>query len=147
MERLATVILFLWSITVLGQSVPTAQQRKDIIQLIDTYSRARETRDTILLKTILTSDIDQLVSTGEWREGLASATKGMQRSTASNPGTRSLTVEKIRLITFTSAIVDCNYVITSENGSLRKMWSTFVVVQDKSKWRIAAIRNMLPAAQ
>jgi len=30
-------------------------------------------------------------------------------------------------------------------GGDRKMWSTFVMTRDSNGWRIAAIRNMLPA--
>jgi uncharacterized protein (TIGR02246 family) len=128
-------------------TAPTTQQRKDIHALIDKYSEAREKRDTMLLKNILTNDIDQLVSTGEWRKGLDSAVKGMQNSSASNPGTRTLRIENIRLFNPTSGIVDCRYEIRNPDGSIRKMWSTFIVVNEKSMWRISAIRNMLPAGR
>ena len=49
------------------------KQQKAITSLIDQYSQAREKRDTVLLKTILTPDVDQLVSTGEWRVGINAA--------------------------------------------------------------------------
>jgi hypothetical protein len=49
---------------------PSEKQRKDIMTLIDEYSLARKLRDTMLLKKILTADVDQLVSTGEWRSGI-----------------------------------------------------------------------------
>jgi len=131
-----------------GQTlVSNDKQRKDIHALIDQYSEAREKRDTILLKKILTTDIDQLVSTGEWRDGLKTAVKGMLNSSAAIPGTRTLTVEKLRLLSPTSAIVDCRYEIKNPDGTLRKMWSTFMVVTDKGTWKISAIRNMLPSAQ
>ena len=127
-------------------AAPTEKQRKDIAAVIDNYSQAREKRDTVLLKRILTSDIDQLVSTGEWRDGMAASVQGMLRSSASTPGTRTLTIEKLRLLTATSALVDCKYEILNADGSPRKMWSTFVVVSDKGAWKISAIRNMLPTA-
>jgi hypothetical protein len=126
-------------------SMPNDQQRKDISSLIDSYSLAREKKDTVLLKRILTNDVDQLVSTGEWRDGLGTAVKGMLRSSASAPGTRTLTVDKIRMLTDKSAIVDCKYNIQNDDGTRRKMWSTFVVVSENGKWKISAIRNMLPA--
>ena len=122
-------------------------QRKSIDALIDQYSQAREKRDTVLLKSMLTTDIDQLVSTGEWRDGIASSVKGMLNSSASNPGTRTLNIEKLRLLNQHSAIVDCNYEIQNADGTLRKMWSTFIVVLDQGKWKISAIRNMLPTRQ
>lgn len=129
------------------QDAPTAKQRKELTELIDKYSMAREHRDTVLLKNILTQDIDQLVSTGEWRNGLGVAVKGMLRSSASTPGTRTLTVDKIKLLSTTSAIIDCRYEIQNPDGSMRKMWSSFIAVLVKGEWRISSIRNMLPAGQ
>ncbi len=123
----------------------TNQQRKAITDLIDQYAQARERSDTVLLKAILTPDIDQLVSTGEWREGIRSAIEGMLRSSANSPGTRTLSVAKIQKLNSTTAIVDCRYEIQNTNGSTRKMWSTFIVVMDKKAWKIRSIRNMLPA--
>ena len=119
--------------------------RKTITSLIDQYSQAREKRDTVLLKSILTSDVDQLVSTGEWRVGINAAVEGMMRSSANSPGTRTLVVEKIRPISPSSAIVDCRYEIKNMDGTARKMWSTFIVVADKGIWKIMSIRNMLPS--
>jgi len=126
-------------------SMPSARQQKDIALLIDKYSEAREKKDTVLLKSILASDVDQLVSTGEWRTGINASVKGMLRSSASSPGTRTLQIEKTRLLDATCAIVDCKYEINNADGTPRKMWSTFVVVTDKGAWKISAIRNMLPS--
>ena len=126
-------------------AAPSEQQRKEISSLIDQYSQAREQKDTVLLKAILTTDIDQLVSDGEWRTGRNSAVQGMLKSSASRPGTRKLTIEKIRLLNPNSAIVDCRYEIQNSDGTLRKMWSTFIVVSTKRVWKITAIRNMLPS--
>jgi uncharacterized protein (TIGR02246 family) len=125
----------------------TDQQRKAITSLIYQYSEAREKRDTALLKTILTSDVDQLVSTGEWRNGIGTAVEGMLKSSANSPGTRTLAVDKIRMFNPTTAIVDCKYEIQNTDSTLRRMWSTFIVVSDKKAWKISAIRNMLPASK
>jgi len=122
-------------------------QKKNIYSLIDKYSEAREKRDTILLKNILTTDVDQLVSTGEWRNGVAASVKGMLSSSANSPGTRTLTVDKLRMLNLTSAIVDCRYEITNPDNTARKMWSTFMVISEQGVWKITAIRNMLPASQ
>lgn len=119
--------------------------QKAITSLIDQYSQAREKRDTVLLKTILTTNVDQLVSTGEWRVGIKAAVEGMMKSSANTPGTRTLHIEKIQTITASSAIVDCRYEIQNADGTARKMWSMFIVIADKKTWKIMAIRNMLPA--
>jgi len=146
------LLLLLSNITVTcfsyGQdNAPDHNQQKAIASLIDQYSQAREKSDTVLLKAILTTDVDQLVSTGEWRNGIGAAVQGMLKSSAGNPGTRTLTVDKIRMFNSNNAIVDCKYEIQNTDGSIRKMWSTFIVVADKGTWKISAIRNMLPAGQ
>ena len=135
------------SVDVSGQASPrpTDKNTKEIYSLIDQYSQAREKSDTVLLKGILTPDIDQLVSSGEWRTGIAGSMKGMVRSSSNNPGERTLTVDKVRFLDRGVAIADARYEIKNADGSIRKMWSTFVVVQQKGKWKISAIRNMLPA--
>lgn len=124
---------------------PDDDQRKAITFLIDQYSQAREKSDTGLLKKILTTDVDQLVSTGEWRMGIGAAVQGMLKSTANSPGIRTLHVENIRILNPVTAIVDCKYEIQNTSGNIRKMWSTFLVVAEKELWKITAIRNMLPA--
>ena len=68
-----------------------SKQQQAIKSLIDQYAQAREKQDTVLLKSILTEDIDQLVSSGEWRRGMEGAMEGMMRSSSSNPGDRTLT--------------------------------------------------------
>jgi len=125
---------------------PSDSQRKTISSLIDQYSRAREKRDTALLKSILTEDVDQLVSTGEWRNGIGASVEGMLKSSAEKPGTRTLTVDKIRMFNASSGIVDCKYEIQNADGTIRKMWSTFIVFFDRKIWKISAIRNMLPGS-
>jgi hypothetical protein len=149
MKNIFLLLLFNVTATLFlqAQNIPNDKQKKDIYSLIDKYSQAREKRDTSLLKTILTTDVDQLVSTGEWRNGIASSVQGMLKSSANTPGTRTLTVDKIRMINSTGAIVDCKYEIQNTDNTLRKMWSSFIVVSDKGIWKISAIRNMLPAGQ
>lgn len=149
MKRIALLsLLFIISKSSLfAQQAPTEQQQKAITHLIDQYSEAREKIDTNLLKSILTTDIDQLVSNGEWRKGIASAVAGMVKSSSSQPGTRTLKVESIKMLNATTAITDCRYEITNTDGSIRKMWSAFILVNEKGKWKISAIRNMLPSTQ
>ena len=100
-----------------------------------------------MLKTVLTEDVDQLVSTGEWRNGISASVRGMLKSSAEKPGMRTLTIDKIRMFNANSAIVDCKYEIQNTDVTSRKMWSTFIVLLNKGIWKISAIRNMLPGGQ
>ena len=119
-------------------------QVQAIHSVIDQYAEARESRDTVLLQNVLTHDVDQLVSTGEWRNGITASVKGMLNSSANTPGTRTLTIEKLRPVGQHVVIVDCKYEIRNPDNTIRRMWSTFVLVSEADKWRICAIRNMLP---
>jgi uncharacterized protein (TIGR02246 family) len=149
MKKITLLFLFCLS----GSSMLFSQQNADpqqqiaITHLIDQYSEAREKIDTNLLKSVLTTDLDQLVSNGEWRKGIASAVAGMVRSSSTQLGTRTLKVESIKMLNPATAIADCRYEITNADGSIRKMWSSFIVVNEKGKWKISSIRNMLPASQ
>jgi hypothetical protein len=113
--------------------------------VVNSYSQARTGGDSLLLSQILTAETDQLVSSGVWRKGKEEAMRGMGRSSENNPGTRTLEVEQIRLLTSDCAIADARYEIKNEDGTERKMWSTFLLVRTPHGWKISAIRNMLPA--
>jgi uncharacterized protein (TIGR02246 family) len=143
------ICFYLIASTFLSAQDTTANkdQKQAIYSLIDQYTQAREKRDTVLLISLLTTDVDQLVSSGEWRQGISGATAGMMRSSESNPGTRSIKIEKIRFLNPEAAIVDARYEIQNANGTARRMWSTFIVVYKEGNWKITAIRNMLPAGQ
>ena len=133
------------SLLMAQEAVKKNKQNQAIFALIDHYSLARENRDTLLLKKILMPDVDQLVSTGEWRNGIQASVRGMLQSSASTPGTRTLTIDKIKFLNSQNAIVDARYDIKNSDGTDRKMWSTFIVVQHHGEWKISAIRNMLPS--
>jgi hypothetical protein len=147
MKKLLLLLLLNWCFILLSQAqAPTLnnKQRKAVYSLIENYAKARENSDTILLKHILTEDVDQLVSTGEWRNGINEAVQGMLKSSSTNPGTRTLKIEKIRMLNSNCGLVDCRYEIQNPDSTIRKMWSTFIVVTDRRNWKIAGIRNMLP---
>jgi uncharacterized protein (TIGR02246 family) len=121
------------------------QKEQPLYSLIDQYAQARETRDTLLLSQILTDNIDQLVSSGEWRRGIQIAKEGMLRSSSANPGDRTLKVDHVRFLNEKTALIDARYEIANSDGTIRKMWSTFIVINENNRWKITAIRNMLPA--
>ena len=141
-RQITLMALLLGSVLV---STGQSSDEKALSDIIDSYTLARTNKDTVLLKKILTQDVDQLVSTGEWRNGIRVAVQGMLRSSETNSGSRTLKVDKIRLLDNQNAIVDCRYEIENADGTQRKMWSTFIAVKKKGQWKIAGIRNMLPA--
>ncbi|GGC11900.1 hypothetical protein GCM10007205_21270 [Oxalicibacterium flavum] len=116
-----------------------------ITSLVDRHQQARMARDAATIRNLLTEDVDQLVSSGEWRRGIDGALSGMQRSSTQNPGGSTLTVETVRLLDSNTAIADARYELPNSDGSLRRMWSTFVAVRKDGEWKITAIRNMEPS--
>jgi uncharacterized protein (TIGR02246 family) len=129
----------------LGQS----ESRRDeaaIRAIVQRYVDARERRDPKAVETLFTADADQLVSSGEWRKGRDEVVRGAMASSQRTGGTRSIDVESIRMITPDVAIVDGRYNLTGlASGQTRRMWTTLILKRTSQGWRIAAIRNMLPA--
>lgn len=110
------------------------------------YVEAREKQDPQATQALFTADADQLVSSGEWRRGLDNVVKGTMASSKSTGGTRTITVETVRFISKEVAIVDGRYELAGlSGGATRKMWTTLLIAKAGGEWKIAAIRNMLPA--
>ncbi len=141
MKVLSFTTMFLFVGSVLAQS-PEAAVR----QVVADYAAARESQDPVAIEKLFVEDADQLVSSGVWRRGKETMREGMLASSRGNPGGRTITVDTVRFVTDDVAIADARYEIAaSANRAARKMWSTFVIVKTDDGWRIAAIRNMLPA--
>jgi uncharacterized protein (TIGR02246 family) len=123
----------------------TSADEQAIKDLVARYHTARDLDDPAAIGALFTADADQLVSTGEWRRGREALVQGMMKSTQARPGKRTITVETVRMLGPSVAIADARYVIEEEGGEPRRMWSTFVVERTVQGWKIAALRNMLPA--
>jgi uncharacterized protein (TIGR02246 family) len=131
-----------------GLSQVSESRAKDeaaVRDVVKEYVAARERRDPTAVGALFTSDADQLVSSGEWRRGRDELVKGTLASSQRTGGNRTIALQTIRFPNRDVAIADGRYEITGGAGGDRRMWSTFVMVRDGSAWRIAAIRNMLPA--
>ena len=119
----------------------SAQSDDDAIRaLVQKYMDARESQDAQAVGSLFTSDADQLVSSGVWRKGREELVKGTLASSRASTGKRTITLTSIRYLVPAAAIADGRY----ELGE-RKMWTCFVLSKTPAGWKIAAIRNMLPA--
>lgn len=137
---LVTALTGFWQ----GASSTHAKDEAAIRDVVKEYVASRDRRDAAALSALFTNDADQLVSSGEWRRGRDELVKGTLASSQRTGGTRTIVLETIRFPTRDVAIADGRYEITGGAGGDRRMWSTFVMTRDGG-WRIAAIRNMLPA--
>jgi uncharacterized protein (TIGR02246 family) len=132
-------------------SLPLAAAPQDgeeaIRQLVQHYLEARDRNDTAALRGLFVPGADQLVSSGEWRRGREAVVSGTLASSRRTGGNRAITIETVRFLNPDAALADGRYDLTGLPGSgSRHMWSTFVLVRTPAGWRIAAIRNMLPAS-
>lgn len=134
-----------WPIVYSQDTTSNVDQSQGIYELVATYAKARETKDSVLLESILADNVDQLVSSGTWRRGKKESMQGMMKSSAGNPGKRTLKIDKIRFLDSESVLADARYEIQNSDGTVRKMWSTFIIVHEGDGWKITAIRNMLPS--
>jgi uncharacterized protein (TIGR02246 family) len=116
-------------------------------QVIKRYVDAREASDPKAIEPLFTPDADQLVSDGTWRKGREELVRGMLESSKRNPAKRSIAVESVRILSSDVAVADGRYTQKGQAGAKdRDMWTTIIVKRTSDGWRIAAIRNMLPAA-
>ena len=126
----------LWAESPAGES----RDETAIREVVRKYVEAREIIDPHAIEALFTSDADQLVSSGEWRKGRDEVVRGTVASSKNESGKRTITLESIRFLEPTVAIADGRYDLAD-----RHMWSTFLFKRSPDGWRIAAIRNMLPA--
>ena len=140
------LVVFLAAVSSAAAQGPGTQTADEaaVRAVVRNYVNARELRDPAAIEALFTADADHHTTSGEWRRGRAQVIRGSLASSAQNPGDRSITVETVRFISPGVAIADGPYNITT-GGSVRRMWTTIVLEREGRAWRIAAIRNMVPA--
>lgn len=146
MTKPAAVLALLLTLvsTVPAQAQSVSKDDAALREVVRKYVDAREARDAKAVEALLTADADQLVSDGTWRHGRDSLVQGMLESSRKNPAKRTIDVETVRLVTPDVALVDGRY--TQVGGAdVRAMWTAFTMTRTAEGWKIAAIRNMLPA--
>ncbi len=130
-----------------GQTQTVGNDEASIREVVSRYVDARQRIDPKAVEALFTSDADQLVSSGEWRRGIAAVVSGTMASSRNSGGNRSIIVESVRMVTPDVAIADGRYELTGlTGGASRSMWTTLVLKRTGKVWRISAIRNMLPVA-
>ena len=130
-----------------AQTATNPANEAAIKDVVARYVDARDHRDAKATEALFTADADQLVSSGEWRKGRDAVVRGTMASSEASGGKRTITVETVRFLTPDAALADGRYEIAGLAGAApRRMWSTFLITRSRDGWRIAAIRNMLPAA-
>ena len=147
LRSLAAAMIAVLALIAPGSAAAQAPPTDDaaVRALVEAYSAARDKGDGPALSALFTADADQLVSSGEWRRGREAVVKGSLASSQQTQGKRTFTIETVRLIAANVGLVDSRYDIAQTDGTTRRMWASWLLVKDGPAWKIAAIRNMLPA--
>ena len=133
------------TMTTLAQS--GAGEEAAVRAVVAEYVAARERGDAAAVGAVFTEHADQLTSSGEWRRGRPELVRGTLASSKTNAGARSITIKSVRFPAPDVAVADGEYVIAAAGAAAaRNMWTTFVMIRSGGRWRIDAIRNMLPAS-
>jgi uncharacterized protein (TIGR02246 family) len=125
---------------------PGGSDESAVKDVVAQYLAAREHRDAGAVGALFTDDADQLTSSGDWRRGRDAIVRGTLQSSDRTGGTRTFTIETVRFPTRNVAIADGRYELTSAQDGRRAMWTSFLFVRSGDRWRISAIRTLLPAA-
>ena len=144
MRRLLLLLCLILAGPAAAQSpAPSAADEAAVRDIVRRYTQARELNEPKAIEALFTADADQYTSAGEWRRGMSALIKGMQDTSARNPGIRAINVAAVRFVTPDVAIVDGEY---KTGTDARQLWTTLTVKREARGWRIAAIRNMAPTA-
>ena len=129
-----------------AQSAGRAADETAIKSVIQAFIDTREANDRAGLTAILTEDVDQQQTSGNTRRGRAAVVDGSLATTQSTGGRRTITVESIRFFGPDVALADGRYdSLGRADGTDRRMLTSMVLRRDGGEWKIAAIRNSLPA--
>lgn len=145
MRTMLVGLVSLIAVVSTAQTPTPANDDAAVRDLVRRYVAARESRDPQAIAALFTADADQLTSSGEWRKGRDAVVAGALASSAQTGGTRTIAIESVRWVSPGVAVADGRYEIAGGAGGDRRMGTSFVVVRADAAWRIAAIRNMLPA--
>ena len=148
MRRVITLLFtFALIIPVLAQTPKTGADDAAIRRVVQQQDETRNRGDWKAMGELFTQDAEQYTSAGEWRRGRAQIEKAVAQIMATTyKGAKYTTkVDTVKTLTPTVAIVDGAFEISNIGGTgSRTGHSTYVLVKDADRWRIAAVRSMVP---
>jgi len=151
MPRLALVSLLtslLAAHGVLAQNADRATDERAIKAVIQGFLDKRDANDAAGLSALLTADADQQQTSGAMRRGRDAVVTGSLATQRSTGGKRTISVDSVRFVAADVAIADGRYdSVGRADGSDRHMLTSIVLRREAGRWKIAAIRNMLPSTE
>ncbi len=141
------VLLFAAPALGFAQSANHSADEAAIRAVVKAFLDTRDKNDATALAALMTADVDQQQTSGAVRHGRDAVVKGSLATQQSTGGTRTITLDSIRFVTADVAIADGRYdSLGRADGGDRHMLTSMVLKREGGAWKIAAIRNMLPAA-
>jgi uncharacterized protein (TIGR02246 family) len=146
MRRLLFACVSMTCLLGMSSHAQTRDADEDAIRkVVDGFIATRDANDARGLAALVTADVDQQVTSGELRVGRRAVVDDSIATTNRTGGERTITVETIRFVSDTVAIVDGAYDIVGRlDGDDRHYRTTMIMRLEDGAWRIAAIRNMQP---
>jgi len=147
MRKAITALLLAVPLLSVAQSSNRAADEAAIRAVVKAFLDTRDKNDAGALAALMTADVDQQQTSGAVRHGRDAVVKGSLATQQSTGGTRTITLDSIRFVTADVAIADGRYdSLGRADGGDRHMLTSMVLKREGGAWKIAAIRNMLPAA-
>ncbi len=132
--------------TTTSQSGDRVADETAIRAVIKAFIDTREANDPAGLAALMTADVDQRQTSGNMRSGRDAVVSGSMATQQSTGGRRTITVDSLRFVGADVALADGRYDSVGRNdGTDRRMLTSMVLRREAGAWKIAAIRNMLPA--
>lgn len=130
-----------------AQSADRAADEAAIRAVIQAFIDTREANDPAGLAALLTDDVDQRQTSGNVRSGRDAVVTGTMATQQSTGGRRSIAVDTLRFVDADIAIADGRYdSVGRSDGGEQRMLTSMVLRREGGRWKIAAIRNMIPTA-
>ena len=130
-----------------AQSGDRAADEAAIRAVIQAFIDTREANDPAGLAALLTEDVDQRQTSGNVRSGRDAVVTGTMATQQSTGGRRTIAVDTLRFVDDDIAIADGRYDSVGRNdGGEQRMLTSMVLRREGGRWKIAAIRNMIPTA-
>ena len=150
MRRRTGVVLLALAGAAAALAQPPADRAADeaaVRAVIQAFIDTREANDAAGLAALLTEDVDQRQTSGNVRSGREAVVSGSLATTQSTGGRRTITVDSLRFVGPDVALADGRYdSLGRADGTDQRMLTSMVLKREAGRWKIAAIRNMLPAA-
>jgi uncharacterized protein (TIGR02246 family) len=150
MRRRTGVVLLALAGAAAALAQPPADRAADeaaVRAVIQAFIDTREANDAAGLAALLTEDVDQRQTSGNVRSGRDAVVSGSLATTQSTGGRRTITVDSLRFVGPDVALADGRYdSLGRADGTDQRMLTSMVLKREAGRWKIAAIRNMLPTA-